>query len=63
MNYDGPQLELLVRDPKQDNTAEVLDKLFSFVKVSNAKIGIFLKDKEDGELTAAALKAVEDRGF
>lgn len=56
MDYDGPQLEILVRDPKLDNTADVIDKLLSNVKASSegaaAKVGVFLKDKEDGDLTA-----------
>lgn len=53
MDYDGPSIELLVRDPKGENSAEVIEKLLSFVKAGkNAKVGIFLKDKEDGELTA-----------
>ena len=63
MNYKGPQLEILVRDIKQDNTPEVIDKLLGYVKAKPAKIGIFLKDQDDGEITTHVLKAVDDKGF
>lgn len=63
MNYEGPRLEILVRDIKQDNTAEIIEKVLSNIEAKPAKIGVFLKDKEDGDLTSATLKAVEDKGF
>ena len=62
MDYEGPQLEILVRDTKQDNTKDIIAKLMDNVKGSH-KVGIYLKDKEDGDLTAAALNAVDERGF
>ena len=54
MDYNGPQLEILVRDPKQDNTSEIIDKLVSFIPANSGpgKVGIYLKDPEDGELTS-----------
>ena len=52
MNYEGPQLEILIRDAKQDNTAEVIDKLLSNINANPAKVGVFLKDQEDGDLTS-----------
>lgn len=58
IDYEGPALEILVRDPKQDNTGDVISKIFSYVKGS--KIGVFLRDKEDGDLTAQTLKAIDD---
>ncbi len=63
MDYKGPELEILVRDTKQDNTAEVIEKLFSFIKAKPAKIGLFLKDQEDGDLTSQVLKTVDSKGF
>lgn len=63
MDYKGPQLEILVRDIKQDNTPEVIDKLLGYVRGKPAKIGIFLKDQEDGDLTQHVLKAVDDKKF
>jgi hypothetical protein len=63
MDYTGPSMETVVRDPKQDNTAQVLDKVLSYVKGSPAKIGVFLKDKIDGDLTQATLDAVDAKGF
>ena len=57
MDYNGPQLEILVRDTKQDNTAEIIDKLVSYIPAASgsSKVGIFLKDQEDGELTTSVL--------
>jgi len=52
MNYKGPELEILVRDTKQDNTPEIIEKVLSYIKVNPAKVGVFLKDQEDGDLTA-----------
>ena len=43
-DYKGPQVEILVRDLKQDNTNEVIEKVLSFIKVKPAKVGLFLKD-------------------
>lgn len=63
MNYDGPSMEILVRDPKGENSAEVIEKLLSNVSGRNAKIGVFLKDKDDGDLTTGTLKALDDKGF
>lgn len=63
MNYTGPELEILVRDVRQDNTAEVIDKLLSFIKVNPAKVGVFLKDQEDGNLTRQTLAALDNKGF
>ena len=63
MNYDGPPLEVLARDVKQDNTNELIEQVLSNVKGSPAKVGIFLTDKEDGDFTAATLKAVDSKGF
>ena len=63
MDYNGPQLEVIVRDTRQDNTAEVIEKVLSSVTASPAKIGIFLKDKVDGDLTQATLDTVDAKGF
>ena len=54
-DYKGPQVEILVRDLKQDNANEVIDKVLSNVKAKPAKIGLFLKDEEDGDFTAKVL--------
>lgn len=62
MNYKGPQLEILVRDPKQDNTTDVIEKLFAYIKARPAKVGVFLKDQEDGDLTHQVLKAIDSKG-
>ncbi len=63
MNYKGPELEILVRDTKQDNTPEIIEKVLSYIKVNPAKVGVFLKDQEDGDLTAQTLKALDSKGF
>jgi hypothetical protein len=44
MDYKGPELEILIRDIKQDNTSEVIEKVLSHIKVKPAKVGVFLKD-------------------
>jgi len=63
MNYKGPELEIIVRDPKQDNTAEVIEKVFGFIKSRPAKIGVYLKDQVDSDLTEQVLKAVDSKGM
>lgn len=62
-DYKGPQVEILVRDLKQDNTNEVIDKVLSNIKVKPAKVGLFLKDEEDGDFTSKVIQAVESKGF
>ena len=63
MDYEGPSMEVLVRDTKQDNTAQIIEKVLSFVKGSPAKVGIYLKDKVDGDLTQATMDAIDQKGF
>lgn len=63
MDYEGPQLEVLVRDTKQDNTPQIIEKVLSYVKGSPAKVGIYLKDKIDGDMTQATINAIDQKGF
>ena len=63
MDYEGPSMEVLVRDTKQDNTAQIIEKVLSFVKGSPAKVRIYLKDKVDGDLTQATMDAIDQKGF
>ena len=56
--YDGPQLEIILRSNKPDNTPEVVDKLLSHVK--GGSVAVYLKDASDGELTDQTLRAVAD---
>lgn len=58
--YDGPQLEIILRSTKPDNTPEVIEKLFSFIK-NGSKIAIYQKDQSDGDLTDQTLKALSER--
>lgn len=62
MDYEGPQLEVLIRDTKQDNTPQIIEKLLSYIKSSPAKVGIYLKDKVDGDMTQATLDALDKKG-
>lgn len=57
-DYDGPKLELLVRDIKQDNTSDVIGQLVSHIP-SNSKVGIFTKDATDGDLTKKLLEGLQ----
>lgn len=63
MDYSGPELEIILKDPKQDNKDEIIEKVFSHVKGSPAKVGIFQKDKPDGDLTQAVLDKMDAKGF
>lgn len=63
MDYKGPELEILVRDTKQENTAQVIEKVLSHIKAKPAKVGLYLKDQEDGDLSRQLLKAVDVKGF
>ena len=31
MNYEGPALEIIVREPKSDNLSEIVEKTLSYV--------------------------------
>jgi len=62
-DYRGPHVEILIRDLKQDNTNEVIEKVLSNIRSRPAKIGLFLKDQEDGDLTAKVLKTIDEKGF
>jgi hypothetical protein len=50
MDYEGPHLEIIVRDPKQDNTQQVIEKVLDNVS-ERAGVCLFQKDKIDGPLT------------
>lgn len=62
MEYDGPKLEIFLRDMKQDNSNELLQQMFSNVSKKPAKIAMFLKDKVDGDITQKALDFVNKSG-
>lgn len=62
MNYEGPQLDLVVRDPKTDSAADIVQKILGQL-ADKAKVGLYLKDKEDGELTKASLKLLDEKSI
>ena len=62
MDYEGPKLEIHIRDTKNDNSIDLLGAMFSNIPKSPAKIGLFQKDKVDGDITKKALEYLKDRG-
>jgi hypothetical protein len=40
-DYKGPHVEILIRDLKQDNTNEIIEKVLSNIRAKPAKIGLF----------------------
>jgi hypothetical protein len=52
-DYKGPKLEFVVNDPKAGTpVGEIVDQVLSHIKgqENHPKLGMFLKDKDDGEL-------------
>lgn len=58
MDYDGPQLEIILRDSKTENTPQVIEQVLNHAN-HGRKIGIYLKDKVDGPLTQAVIDALD----
>ncbi len=50
MNYEGPAIEVIVREIKVDNTPQVIDQLVSHI-LPKSNVATYLKDKIDGTLT------------
>lgn len=60
--YTGPQLDIILRTTKPDNTEEILHQIFAHTQ-KGGKVAIFQKDQSDGELTDATLNGVRDHGL
>ena len=61
--YSGPQLEIVLRTTKPDNTVEILQSIFTHLEEGSKKVALFQKDQSDGELTDATLNAVRDHNL
>lgn len=46
------------RDPKIENHSALYKEFFDFVKGHNPKVGMFLKDKNQGQITDEFFKAI-----
>ena len=56
MDYDGPQLEIVLRDPKSENTDQIVEGVLSEIPNTNkSMVAMYLKDKPDGPLTTSLL--------
>lgn len=62
MEYDGPKLEIFLRDMKQDNSKELLQQMFSNLTKTPSKLGMFLKDKPDGDISQKAIDFIATSG-
>jgi hypothetical protein len=62
MSYEGPQIEIFVRDPKTESASDIATKILAKLE-SNSKVGLFLKDKEDGDLTKSVFRIMEEKNI
>lgn len=57
--YSGPTLEIMARDVKQEPIPDFVKRVMQTIPNSISKVGTFLKDKIDGELTQTVCDAFE----
>lgn len=57
MNYDGPVIEIVLLDTKQDTTQQIKDLVSKNIEGKN--VGVFMKDKPDGALTKSVMDVLE----
>jgi Xaa-Pro aminopeptidase len=62
IGYEGPLIEIFVRDPKNESASDIATKILAKLE-SDAKVGLFLKDKEDGDLTKSVYKIMEEKSM
>jgi nucleosome binding factor SPN SPT16 subunit len=60
VGYEGPQIEIFVRDPKTETASDISTKILAKLE-AKAIVGLFLKDKEDGDLTKSVFKIMEEK--
>jgi nucleosome binding factor SPN SPT16 subunit len=58
--YSGPKLQLIEYDIKNDYVATVVKKFVKTGVLSPGQVGVFQKDKEDGNITKITLEAIEE---
>ena len=55
--YQGPEIEIVLKDTKAPNLPEIIDNLISTHIGSNKRVGMFLKnEQEDGDLSSTLIK-------
>lgn len=62
-SYDGPQLVVIEANPRSETPAQIFEKLQKEIEDPSApltNIAVFLKDKEDGDLTRTALEQAKN---
>ena len=57
--YSGPTLEIMARDVKQEPVPDFVKRVMQKIPNTISKVGTFLKDKIDGELTQMVCDAFE----
>ena len=61
--YSGPEIEIVVKDSKADNLAEIIDNLLKS-NISGKKIAMYQKNEEvDGDLTKTLISRVNHNGY
>ena len=61
--YEGPEIEIVLKDTKATNLSEIIDNLISSSIGSGKKVGMYLKnEQEDGELSSTLIKRLESCG-
>ena len=61
--YEGPEIEIVLKDTKATNLSEIIDNLISSSIGSNKKVGMYLKnEQEDGDLSSTLIKRLESCG-
>jgi len=58
--YTGPKLVILEQNPKLETMQQIADKVLAEVSNMNS-VSLFLKDKEDGDLTKTMISSVRSK--
>ena len=60
--YEGPQLQVLSRNLKQEEVHAFVERVLTEAAPSVQKVAVFQKDKIDGELSQKVLDGFAQRG-
>ena len=56
MDYSGPELDIMIRDMKNEQVADFVTRVMNVVPEDVTKFGTFQKDQIDGDLTKEVLE-------
>ena len=59
--YTGPKLVILEQNPKSETMQQIADKVLAETQTLKS-VAMFLKDKEDGDLTKTMISSVRSKG-